>query len=538
MTRIAIPLGGASLLARDPMLLPDTASVIARNLAPLRGDLRPLRAGEPVASVPADRQTIYRMGDETPSRALHWLSWPAEVSVVPGADPLDTSELTLFSGSGTPKWVDNTFALASAPYPAATRELAVPRPSSAAVVARTATGAGDEETRFFTYTWVNERGWESAPAPTTSFVMRPDDAVTVSGFASVPAGNYGINRRRLWVSQTGTSGGTEFFLHSEQAIGTAAHVVAANASLQADALETTGWLPPPADLHHLTAVAAGMLVGLVGKTIRACEPGAFYAWPPQFERALPNKPLAVAVWRENVLALTTGAPVLMMGGDPESLMASDAPIPLNQGLASTRSVVSFSHGAAWASEDGLCYVGDTANAIVTEGIILPRDWAAMNPASIIGVQWERYYLGSYDDGTGRKGFLIDPRAPDGIYFHDIGFDAAWYDKRLATTFVKVGTQVLEWDAAATKLTATWRSKEFRLTMPANLGCVEVTMREGPATVRVWADGVLRDTRTLTASGQYGIPSGFTADFWQVEVETTGAVQGVVLAESFEELSQV
>ena len=531
--RIAITGFGGANLALEPRLLPESVGVVSLNQKPGRGDLRPWRAPQPVASVPEGRRTIYRMGRDAPSRANYWLSLGGEGHFIRGFDPEDPAERTYFTGSGTPKWTDNLVGLASAPYPTAARELAVPRPEAAPTLALTSGGGtGDAETVFYTYTIVNELGWESAPSPTASVVIRPGDTVTASGFAGVPSGNYGITLRRLYRTKAGTTGSSEFFLHSQVAIGTATMVDSGQA-LAADVLETTGWLPPPAAGHHLTALWGNMAALINGKTVRLCEPGALYAWPPQNELIFPDTPVALAVWRQNLLVLTAGVPYVVIGADPESM--DDEPLPVNQRCMSSASVVAFKHGVAYAGNEGLVYVGDGVAANVTEGLLLQEDWASLNPASMVGGQFGRFYIGSYDAGAGRSGFVIDPRNPTGLWFLDTGFTACHYDESQNLLFVLNGTQVQEWDAGTAFMTATFRSKVFHLPRPANLGYAQVLASAWPVTVKVWADGVLKASRSVTSGRPFTLPAGFLASDWQFELQTAGAVQAVVAAETIEEL---
>jgi hypothetical protein len=56
------------------------------------------------------------------------------------------------------------------------------------------------------------------------------------------------------------------------------------------------------------------------------------------------------------------------------------------------------------------------------------------------------------------------------------------------------------------------------------------------TFQVYADGVLKHTQTVTSRDPFWLPSGYMALDWQMEVETTGAVQGCVLATSMQELA--
>ena len=133
--------------AAHPKLLADTACTLLRNAKPGRGDLRAWRQPLTVASVPAGRQTIYRMGRDVASDADYWLSWPTVVHAVRGFESGDTTERTYYTGDGSPKVTDNTIALASAPYPTAHRPLGIPAPATAMLVAQdSGTWTGDAET--------------------------------------------------------------------------------------------------------------------------------------------------------------------------------------------------------------------------------------------------------------------------------------------------------------------------------------------------------------------------------------------------------
>lgn len=161
---------GGCNLALNSRFLPETQGVLSYNQKLGRGDLRPLRAPATVASVPAGRSTIYRMGRDTSSDTQYWLSWPGVVHVVRGLVANDPTECTYYTGDGPPKWTDNTMALASAPYPTTARSLGVPKPAAApnAVIATAGTNT-NSETRAYVYTFVTDRGEEANPATPASF---------------------------------------------------------------------------------------------------------------------------------------------------------------------------------------------------------------------------------------------------------------------------------------------------------------------------------------------------------------------------------
>jgi hypothetical protein len=511
---------------------------VSRNQKPGRGDFRPWRNPLTVATVPAGRQTIYRMGRDVASDSDYWLSWPSVVHAIRGFSSDDTTEQTLYSGDGPPKVTNNIIGLASAPYPTASRPLGIPAPATAMnALKNLGTFTGEVQTYFYTYTYVNDWGWESAPAPVSLQHDRESDATaTLSDFAAVPAGNYAVNRIRIYRTQSGATGATAFFFLREVPIGTA--MTQDDNRLLGEVLPSTTWLPAPDDLIHLTALWNGMAAGISGNGVRLSEPFVPYAWPLEYEAIPPDsQPVALGVAGQYLLVLTNGRPLLMSGTSPESM--DQQPLEFSQACIAPRSVASMGAGVAWASNDGLCWWGpSTGPRILTSGVMTREDWIALNPASIIGRMYEGLYFGSYDAGQGRQGFMIDPANPTGIYFLDAGYAAMHFDELQDQLYVLNGINVQRWDAGATFMAARARSKIYRAPQPTNYACAEVVASTYPLTARFFADGMLRHTQTVTSRSPFFLPSGFMALDWQCEVETAGAVQGVALSHTMQELAQV
>jgi len=540
--------------ALHPTLLPDVQGAVSLNQKPGRGDLRPWLQPLTVATVPAGRKSIYRMGRDMANDATDWLSWTSSpVHAVRGFDPADTTERTYFTGDGAPKVTDNLALDGTDPQdnPAATRPLGIPAPATGPTVTTVAGGTSTQnQTVFYVYTYVNDWGWESAPSPPSAANTRKtDDTATIGGFAAVPAGNYGVNRRRIYRTATGASGATEFFFLREIAIGDTS-TTDDNRTL-GEVLPTTAWLPAPGvpvgagagtegNLTHLTALWNGMLAGISGNAVRLCEPYVPYAWPAEYDIVPPDgKPVGLGVFGQALLVLTTGRPLLAAGSTPEGM--DQTPLDLPQGCVSARSIVSMGSGVAWASEDGLCWYGSGGARILTAGLMTRKDWQALVPSSIVGRLYEGLYFGSYstDGGATRKGFMVNPGDSNaGIYFLDTGYEGMHFDELLDQLYVLDGANVRRWDAGAAGMTWHFRSKLHRAPRPLCFAAGEVSADAYPVTMRVYADGVLRHTQTVANRQAFRLPAGFMAVEWQIELEGTGAVQSAAIATSIAELAQV
>ena len=535
--------------AIEPKLLPETVCTVSRNQKPGRGDLRSWKTPTTVATVPAGRQTIYRMGRDVNTDSQYWLSWTTVVHAVRGFSATDTTEQTFFTGDGAPKFTNNLALDGVDPQdnPSVTRPMGIPAPLAAPSVVGSNSGAANPtlESYYYVYTYVNDLGWESAPSPVSNVVTRDVLGSTlISGFSSVPTGNYNIATIRIYKTQTGTT--TSFYFLREIAVGTAS-ATDDNRTL-GELLETTTWLPAPgvptggalntteSNLSFLTAMWNGMMAGITGKSVRFCEAYVPYAWPAAYDIIPPDgSPVGLGVFGQSMLVLTTGRPLLVSGSGPDSM--DQQPIEMPQGCVSSRSIASMGNGVVWASEDGLCWFGAGGARILTQGIMLREDWQALVPSSIIGRMYEGLYFGSYDDGSGRKGFFINPNDPQGIYFMNTGYSAMYFDELKDQLYVLSNSNVQKWDAG---VAMTYRvvSKTFKQPYPINYGAAEVIASAYPVTFRLYADGVLKHTQSVTSRSPFRLPSGFRAFDYQIELEGTNAIQAVVVATSVEELKQV
>lgn len=536
MTRLVISGFSGANLALKPRQLPDAVGVIAQNMKRTRGDLRPWLTTLNVATVPVSpqRKTIYRMGRDTVSDTNYWLSWSTVVDCIRHFNAADTTERTIFTGSGTPKWTNNVIGLAGAPYPTATRELGVPPPATTHTVTINTDGpSGTAEDVFTVVTFVNDLGEEGSPGPVSAKVtVKPGAILNVSSLPAAPAGAYGITAQRIYATKVGDSS-TDFFFAKEVPIATASTTIDLGALN--DALTTTDYDMPPAGGHSLVELWNGMAAMLTGKAVRFCEAFFVYAWPQGYEMPVGDTPVGLGVFDQNLLVLTTGRPYLITGQTPDAM--SLAPIPLLQACIAKQSIVSTGHEVVWASPDGLFAVGSAGPRNLLAGVMTRDDWQALNPSSIVGVVHEGMYLGFYNDGS-KKGFIVDPSNPGGITFLTTGYDAVFRDTVNDHLYVLAGANVAKFDAGASAMTATFKSKVFHFPQATLFTAAKVIADTfDTVTIKFYADGVLRKTKTVTSKKPFRLPQGYRPTEWQVEGSTKSPIDAIVLADSVGELEQ-
>jgi hypothetical protein len=397
------------------------------------------------------------------------------------------------------------------------------------------TDSRETETRYYVYTFVTDAGEEGPPSPPSAAIaVKVGDTVNLTSLGPVPAGAYGINRIRVYRTQTGSTS-TDFYYLTE--IVSTGNTASDTGQTLGEVLPTVTWIAPPADLKHLTSMWNGMMAGISGKSVRVCEAYVPYAWPTAYE-ILPSDttPVGLGTFGQNLVVVTNGKPILVTGGSPDAL--DEQPIEFIASCVSAQSVVGMGTGVAWACPDGLAWVGAGGARVLTANIMTRTEWQALNPSTIRGVMFEGRYFGLFTVASVTRMFMLDPGNPDGIYFMDFGADAIAVDQLGGAMYVLDGTAIKKWDAGAA-LNVTFKSKLFTLPrpMPA-FSCAQVLADAYPVTFRLYADRVLKFTKSVAGPDPFRLPGGFHGREWQIEVSSAGPVQSVAVAHGMDELAQV
>jgi hypothetical protein len=538
----------------QPRLLTPEMGVYCENQNPGRGDLRPWMQPLNVAVLPVGRKTIYRFDRDSASDVDFWFSLTSVGHFVRAFLEDDPTERTYFTAeTGGLKVTDGVLGLAGAPFPTGSRNVGLPAPVGAPVITQTTAGTGDDETRYYVYVYVNDWGEVSAPSPTSApITCKPGAVLAISNISPVPSGSHGIDKVRIYRTQAATSGAADFFFLREFLAATSSTDDGRALNLS-DQLESGGpagelglqWAQPPTDLTNLVGLWNGMMAGISGKAVVFCEPYKPYAWPPAYAIPCMDKPVALIAFGRNLVVLTTGTPILLVGRAPEAM--DGPPLGLVLPCESSTGAVSFKFGGVWPSSDGLAYMADGGvPQIITDGLITKQQWHAMNPGTMVAAQYEGLYVCSYQDGGQRKGFCIDPRNPTSIYPFSQGFTAAYFDELQGELYVLQGVNVAKWDSGAVPMTVLHRSKVFRQPRASNAAVAEVVADDYPVNFKLWAGrygsngwspGALKVNRTVNSRRTFKLPSGYLAEDMQIEVSGTGAIVAAVAASSVYDIKE-
>ncbi len=390
------------------------------------------------------------------------------------------------------------------------------------------------EDRAYVYTFVSAYGEEGPPSPPSPLVTwSPGQTVAVSGMATAPAGNHNITQKRIYRTNTGSSG-TDYQLVATIAVALTTYTDAVASAALGSVLASTTWDAPPEDLHSLIALPCGALAGLAGNELCFSEPYLPHAWPPEYRLSFDLDGVALGAFGSNILVATDGVPYVVAGSHPENM----TPERLEEGYAcvSKRGLVDMGYAVVYPAANGLMLVGLGQIRLLTEGLIDATDWQALAPETIHACMWDKKYVAFWSNGTGTAGFVFDPATGDLVY-HSIPATGGYHDPLTGKLYLVSAGQIATWNTGAS-LTAGWKSKRFKLSYPACCSCAQVAADAYPVTVKVYADGVLKHTQSVADARPFRLPTGFRADDYEIEVSGAVEVTMLAMATSMQELGSV
>lgn len=389
-----------------------------------------------------------------------------------------------------------------------------------------------ETSRVYIETFVTDRGEESAPSDASSMVtLDQNDSATITGNAP-PAGR-NITYRRLYRSATGTSQ-SAYRLQGQYPIG---QTVITDTLLDTQLNEVCpsfGWDEPPAGLSGLTGMANGIMLGFEGRTLYACEPYKPYAWPLKYTKPLGHQIVGVAALGQAAFIGTVGQPYIVSGSDSASL--SQELVPANIPCESAASMVAIGGSVFYAAPEGLALYENGDVHIVSAGALDRAAWQDYNPSSMRAAAFDGRYFAFFTRADNTRGALVFDYKTRSLCELDQGADAVFANQD--GLYVLDGTSVLEMlPAAGAGMAGEWHSKTWRLPKPQSFCWLLVDFAGPSATVKVYADGSLHHSATVTGRQPVRLPPGRFAE-WRVEVVASARIDGVVLASSTDELKAV
>lgn len=525
----------------NPKLLSENQATVANNCHFRNGIITPMKT---------DRSENYAFPYSPVSIFLYkagfWFSWLNDVDAIRSPVANDAYGRIYYTGDDYPKVTSGDVATSgSGPYPATAYRLGVPAPVSAptivAVVPPDNPGdddANDDETRFYTQTYVTRFGEEGAPSPASAEVTirYPGSAVDLS-FESPATQDNNITLRRLYRSATSDTS-SDFLLVAELPINQLQYRDSVPAAGLSAVLDTYDYSPPPDDLIGMCMMSNGIAAGFHGNEVCFSEAYLPYAWKSSNRQTTENQIVGIKAIGTTLVVGTEGRPYIFTGITPDNITSAEPLATL--ACTSKQSMVSMDGYVLYASPNGLVSVdGQGAAQVATKNIIDPDQWKQRyNPTSIRAWMLEGEYFALFDDSEGQtSGFIFNPESMD-VRHIDIKFNAAYTEPKTDTLYVAKASNLFSAEKGDMMRQLLWRSKPFIAQKDTSFSCLRI-MADAPRLtgVRIFVDGIQRvyiPTATLT-DRTIKIPS-FSGKIWQVEVFGRGQVDRVTLSTSMAEMT--
>ena len=520
-------------LAKSPHLLANNESQDAENVDLRYGSLKPFPAGSLARTLTGTTtpiKSLYRFSfDPTDDDSGSFFNWNDVVDVVKGPVPGDTVEMTYFVGNGDPKFTDTSIATSGGGFSFPNNEflLGIPVPSTAGSYAIAGTAPATEDlnvSRTYAVTYVGARGEEGPPAFSASLDVGPDESINITTLPTAPAGNYDIDRKRIYRTATG-QGTTRFFLVAEVSIATASYSDTKTDSQLGIELVSTNHYPPPTGATSMVMLSNGII--LIAKDNRLAPSEAYlpYAYNPLNEKVTDYPIIGLGSFKNTGVALTAASPWISVGSDPRSMNL----VELKEwpGCASKRSVASSDDGVIYASKTGLILVGSQGVMNLSDQYMTIEEWRSFKPETMHSVIWRDRYLCTYDTGS-TQGTLIFHLGK----YKDLGFTKltlapdCWYaDPANRILYYTIGTglyEIADIGAAANYLAAKWVSGDMidPKSNPFTAARVIADTYASGVTLKVYHDDVLVTTKTVTSDKPFrlpGKPSGSRTQKYKFEL---------------------
>lgn len=534
LIRVVNPKGLAPSV--NPVVLAESMAQQAEDCLLGMGTIKPLRETTNVVtpSKVGTIKSIFPYGGK-------WFNWLEDVSVCLSPIAQDAWDRVYFAAGDdfVPQMTVAGIATGGPDYPTVSYNLGVPVPGS--LPTTTVVGSITDpdttlvESRSYVMTYVSAYGEEGPPCAATDLVnVAPGQTVDLSVMPTGPAGAYNITQKRIYRTNTGSSG-TDFQLVATVAVAlTDYNDSSANDEL-GSVLPSTTWDAPPDDLHSIIMLPCGALAGLSGNELCFSVPYMPHAWPTDYRVSFAFDGVSLGAYGNAILIATAGMTYVVIGSHPSNMTP---PERMEEGYAcvSGRGVVDMGYSIIYPAKNGLMLVSMGEVRLLTEGLIEQDDWTALAPETIHAYLWNGLYVAFWTNGTGTQGFIFNPKTGD-LSYHDIAATAGYHDPLTGVLYLVSAGEIVSWHSGANR-TATWKSKHFKLPYSTNMSCAAVIADSYPVTVKIYADGVLKKTKAVADARAFRLPSGFLANGYEIEIQSAFEVQQVAIASSMRELGSV
>lgn len=531
----------ARLLPEDMAQTATNCRLDSGRLEPWKGNLSSSQSFVSSYAISGATKTIFKYNDSV------WMGSNEEIDIVRSPiaeDPHERIYVTGIGGSGGyPRMTTGTIVGNDTYY-----RLGMPKPEdlTSVTVSPVNSANADEEVPqsvSYVFTYVSYYGEEgvNCDAEASQVVDKHTDQTVTLDFPPNPSGNYNFLYKRVYRTDAGGSYrfvqnvpiAQDTFEDTVADINLGEEIPTANNDAPADDVTADHKDGP---LLGLTAMPNGILAGFSGQTVSFSEAFKPHAFPDEYKLTVKSDIVALSPLNTGLLVLTKGKPAIVQGLDPSSMSMMEIDSSLS--CMSKRSVVDMGEFTIYSSPDGLVMATDSGLSLVTDQTFTRDQWQEFGPSSIKGYLWEGQYIGFYSHGGVSKGFIFDPRGGKNGYT-DLDFyaTAGYNDLEDDSLYLVVGGALVKFAESSTPQNFVWRGKKFYTPRPINPAVAKVDC-DGYSpnpTFKLYADGQLKHTQTVTNSNTFRLPSGYKAHEFEIELAGSVSINEVCVYESAEEL---
>ena len=541
----------------SPRLLPEDMAQNAENVFLDSGRIEGIKIDvndpseaantHPAVNIDGTTKTIFKASSSA------WFTFTQDVDIIKSPIKEDSNGRFYFTGSGTfPKYTSTSVGISgSGPFPAASYRLGLPTPvsfgSNPSVDNSTADDGATTSSRAYLYTEITTFGEEGPASPVTSaeIVDAANGSTVTLSLPAASSGNYTIAKRRIY--RTDLNG---IFRFVKDVSGTASGTTtdAVKDALLGEEIESTDNLAPPDDItaDHpdgpmlgITTMPNGITSGFSGNTLLFSEAYLPHSYPLRNQLTTKDDIVGIASIASGLLIVTKGKPLMASGTDPSAMAMVE--IDANLPCTNKRSLVDMGEYAIYASPDGLVMVSNSGINLITQQILTRDQWQSYYPANIEAYEYEGKYIAFTWDGTNassKQGFLFDPRGQKNAFVKlDFYATAGFNDRENDELYLVIGGVLKKFARGTSSRTYTWKSREFYTSRPISPGVGKISADSySSLTFKLFADGSLKHTQTVTNSEIFRLPGGYRAKAFEIQLEGIDIINEVCVYESPQEIT--
>lgn len=526
-------------------LLPDDMAQVATNCRLDSGRLEPWKENSSssitfaTGSISAATKSIYKHSSSV------WIASNSEIDVARSPIAEDPHERIYITGgsSGFPQMTTAQIVGNSTYY-----RLGIPKPADLTSVTLSPAASGNVDTevpqsRSYIFTYVSYYGEEgvNCDAEAAQVVDVHTDQTVVLDFPPNPSGSYNLLKKRVYrtdangtyrfVGDVGIA--TDTFSDAVLDVNLGEEIPTITFDAPADDVSADH---PEGPMLGLVSMPNGIFAGFAGQTVFFSEAFQPHAYPDEYKLTVKSDIVALAPLNTGLLVLTKEKPAIIQGLDPSSMSMMEVDSSLS--CVAKRSVVDMGEFVMYSSPDGLVMATEGGLSLVTEQTFTRDQWQEYTPSSIVAFQWEGHYVAFYNNGTESKGFIFDPRGGKNSFVKlDFYATAGFNDLESDSLYLVVGGSLVVFAEGSSNENFTWRGKKFYNPRPINpaVAKVECDSYSPNPTFKLYADGELKHTQTVTNSNTFRLPSGYKANEFEIELSGSVPINEVCVYESSEEI---